>query len=68
MNEVSVNNDRFHMALENQSKILQDCQHSKGRTSCMECESFIGCPTREAYVKAVYESMTKGQSGGFDFN
>ena len=32
------------------------------------CESLIGCKLRNEYVKAVYESMSKGQHGDFDFN
>jgi hypothetical protein len=33
----------------------------------MKCEKMFGCEIRELYVKAVYESMNKGRSGGFEF-
>ena len=58
----------YTQALDKQIVILQECQHSKNVTSCSSCQSFIGCAVREAYVKAVYESMAQGQQGSFDFN
>lgn len=67
MNE-TLSTDIFTQKLEEKSRILQQCQQSKSFTSCSQCESFLSCQTRQEYVKAVYESMSKGQQGGFDFN
>jgi hypothetical protein len=33
----------------------------------MKCEVLLSCELREAYVKAVYDSMNKGTGGGFEF-
>lgn len=66
MNEVAL--DRFAKELENRVVLLQECQNSKQVQSCSQCEQFLDCEVRDGYVKAVYENMTKGQQGGFDFN
>jgi len=31
------------------------------------CDKLFECALRDEYVKAVYESMSKGQGGGFEF-
>lgn len=59
--------DRFEKQLDEQLAVLQLCQKSKNLKSCSHCESFIGCEVRLEYVKSVYNSMSKGQSGGFEF-
>lgn len=59
--------DSYTAKLKEQKERLEQCQASRSLTSCLACESVVGCPTRTAYVKAVYESMSKGQGGGFDF-
>lgn len=64
----TLNMDIFTQRLEEKSRILQQCQQSKSFSSCSKCESFLSCQTRQEYVKAAYESMSKGQQGGFDFN
>jgi len=46
---------------------LVACQREKGVESCLKCEKILGCETRQDYVKKVYESMNKGQGGGFEF-
>ena len=46
---------------------LKECQQSHNVDSCMKCDKVIGCQIRDEYVKAVYESMSKGESGGFEF-
>jgi hypothetical protein len=61
------NFDSFELILEEKLKELKSCQEEKSYTSCMNCDSFIPCPTRKSYVAAVYESMNKGQNGGFEF-
>ncbi len=59
--------DSFEAKLQEKTKELKSCQKEKNFTSCMNCDSFIFCTTRRTYVLAVYESMNKGKSGGFEF-
>jgi hypothetical protein len=59
--------DTWEEKLEIELNKLAECQKSKGYDSCMKCEKMFGCEIRELYVKAVYESMNKGRSGGFEF-
>jgi hypothetical protein len=46
---------------------LQSCQKEKGLKSCSMCEFYLKCELRTDYVKAVYNSMSKGDTGGFEF-
>jgi hypothetical protein len=46
---------------------VQQCQKDKGLDSCMKCEKLIGCDLRKEYVQTTYESMSKGEIGGFEF-
>ena len=59
--------NHYEAKLEEAKKALQECQISKVLESCLNCPSLIGCPIRTAYVRTVYESMSKGETGGFDF-
>jgi len=59
--------DEFELALKEQLKVLQECQASKNLDSCLKCDKIIGCETRNEYIKAVYMSMNKGVTGGFEF-
>ncbi len=60
--------DSFELALDEKKALLQECQASKDSNSCLECEKIFECDTRKDYVKAVYESMSKGKTdGGFEF-
>ena len=59
--------DRYEIALEDKTKDLQVCQQEHGHKSCLPCDQLNSCPIRDAYVHAVYESMNKGQGGGFEF-
>lgn len=61
------NFDSFELKLEEKLKELKSCQEENRYTSCMSCDSFFNCELRKSYVLAVYESMNKGQSGGFEF-
>lgn len=69
LSEISeiVEKDAWEDKLEIELDKLIECQKSKGLDSCSKCELMFDCEVREAYVKAVYESMNKGQSGGFEF-
>ena len=59
--------DRFNRLLDEALKRLLDCQQTRKYTSCSQCEEFLSCELRREYVNAVYNSMSKGDSGGFEF-
>ena len=59
--------DEFEVALKKELKVLQECQNSKNLDSCLKCDKIIGCEIRNNYIKAVYKSMNKGITGGFEF-
>lgn len=43
------------------------CQEKHNLQSCFICEKMVGCEVRKQYVLTVYESMSKGEIGGFEF-
>jgi predicted nucleic acid-binding Zn ribbon protein len=59
--------DRWEQAREEAKQRLLACQRERGVDSCMKCEKILGCEIRAEYVKKVYESMNKGEGGGFEF-
>jgi hypothetical protein len=59
--------DKWDLALDEQIKVLKECQKSHNLNSCTPCEKLLACPVRKEYIKAVYESMNKGSGGGFEF-
>jgi hypothetical protein len=59
--------DRWEKALDIEIEKLKECQSQKGLDSCFKCKEVLDCKIRDSYVKAVYESMNKGQGGGFEF-
>ncbi|MDD5406081.1 MAG: hypothetical protein PHE73_03960 [Sulfurovaceae bacterium] len=59
--------DQWEEALQVAIASLQDCQKSNELTSCFDCDKLLDCELRNNYVKAVYESMNKGETGGFEF-
>jgi len=59
--------DEWEIALKTEKKKLEACQQEKGVKSCLSCDKLHDCPTRDAYVHAVYNSMSKGAGGGFEF-
>ncbi len=59
--------DVWQQALEVKLTQLQECQSNKSLGSCFECSELFECILRKEYVKAVYESMSKGSMGGFEF-
>jgi len=67
MQEEKPQKDQYELALQEQKLILEKCQEEHNIDSCMKCEQILNCATRDSYVKAVYESMNKGQGGGFEF-
>ena len=46
---------------------LYECHKNKNRFSCVGCNSFFSCKLRYDYVASVYNSMSKGNTGGFEF-
>jgi hypothetical protein len=59
--------DRFELYLDEMIVKLQACQKEKSMTSCSNCSLYLECELRDEYVKAVYNSMSKGDTGGFEF-
>lgn len=57
----------YEQRLVKATEILVECQKEHGLKSCFSCEKLLDCDIRRDYVKAVYESMSKGESGGFEF-
>lgn len=62
-----IKKDKFELELEKQAQILKICQTDRQISSCLNCELIFDCKTRKDYVDAAYASMSKGDSGGFDF-
>ncbi len=59
--------DKFEIYLVEMIAKLQNCQQTKNLKSCSKCELYFSCELRSDYVKAVYNSMSKGDTGGFEF-
>jgi len=59
--------DKFEIYLDEMIIKLQSCQKEKTHKSCSDCESYFNCDIRNEYVDAVYNSMSKGDTGGFEF-
>jgi hypothetical protein len=61
------NKDRFELHLDEMVIKVQTCQNEKTLESCSKCEIFLKCELRDDYIKSVYNSMSKGETGGFEF-
>lgn len=61
------NNNEYEARLDDAKEKLQECQKEHEVESCYVCEKCIGCEIRTKYIRSVYESMSKGETGGFDF-
>lgn len=59
--------DYFDEKLTQMISKVQTCQKERSYDSCMKCEKLIGCELRKEYVQITYESMSKGEIGGFEF-
>ena len=59
--------DAFERKLDAMIEKLHACQKEHTLKSCSPCEHYLGCEVRRAYVSAVYDSMSKGETGGFEF-
>ena len=59
--------DQWQIALKQKKAELEMCQKEHHVKSCMKCEKLLNCTLRDTYIKAVYDSMSKGEGGGFEF-
>lgn len=59
--------DKFELHLDEMIAKLQSCQDNRSLKSCSSCEFYLTCELRTDYVKSVYNSMSKGDTGGFEF-
>lgn len=59
--------DEWQILLTQKKTELETCQTQHQVKSCMQCNELLTCVLRDSYVKAVYDSMSKGQGGGFEF-
>ena len=59
--------DKFELHLNEMITKIQNCQKDKNLNSCSICEHYLSCELRTDYVKSVYNSMSKGDTGGFEF-
>jgi len=59
--------DKFERHLDEMVSKVQNCQNEKKLKSCSACEYYINCELRQNYIKSVYNSMSKGETGGFEF-
>lgn len=64
---LSTEMDEWEEKLELKLDELKKCQESNQINSCNACDKFFDCELRKKYVLAVYESMSKGAGGGFEF-
>ena len=59
--------DEWQIALKQKNSELEKCQTEQQVKSCADCDKILDCEIRDGYVKAVYDSMSKGTGGGFEF-
>ncbi len=59
--------DKFELHLNDMIVKIQACQEEKNLTTCSVCGHYLGCELRNEYIKSVYNSMSKGETGGFEF-
>jgi len=59
--------DKWELELQIKKRELQNCQKQQGVDSCLKCSQLLNCKLRDSFVHAVYSSMNKGTSGGFEF-
>lgn len=63
----NIQKDEFELNLSQKIQSIVSCQKEHMINSCMKCEKILNCQTRSEYVDAAYNSMAKGNTGGFDF-
>lgn len=62
-----MSSELYQERLKQQIEIIKKCQNEYKIDSCLKCKKIIGCEIRKTYINAVYQSMNKGASGGFEF-
>ncbi len=62
-----MSNELHQEKLKQQIEVVKKCQKEHKVDSCLKCKQIIGCEIRKTYINAVYQSMNKGDSGGFEF-
>jgi hypothetical protein len=67
MQNINEQADEYKSDLKQESEILLACQREKNIDSCFICDKTFECEKRKKYVESVYESMSQGQGGGFEF-
>ena len=66
-NPQEVELDEYEVALKGKLEELTACQKQKNFKSCRQCSEFFECELRKVYVDTVFNSMSKGETGGFEF-
>lgn len=59
--------NEWQIAFSQKKEDLERCQKEKHLKSCMPCDKLLDCVVRDAYIKSLYDSMSKGAGGGFEF-
>jgi len=59
--------DEWQILLVQKKLELEECQNKHQVDSCLKCDRLLDCTIRDSYIKAVYDSMSKGKGGGFEF-
>ncbi len=59
--------DQWKIALKQKRVEVEECQQNQGLSSCLKCTKLLNCELRDNYIKIVYDSMSKGEGGGFEF-
>lgn len=59
--------DKYLLSLEEATTRLKECQTDKDTNSCFKCLVGLDCSLRIDYVNKVYESLSKGKEGQFNF-
>ncbi len=67
MSENKKERDVFEIKRDEEREKVEACQAEKQMRSCLVCPEVVGCVIRKKYVISVYESMSKGAGGGFEF-
>ncbi|MCR4941270.1 MAG: hypothetical protein K5978_00570 [Campylobacter sp.] len=67
MSENEEKKDAYDIKFDQMCEKLQDCQSEKNLNSCFKCNEIFECQTRKDFVDSAYDSMSKGNVGGFEF-
>ena len=59
--------DKFELYLDEMIQKVRNCQKDRTLESCSLCEKYLSCELRGEYISAVYNSMSKGETGDFEF-